>query len=145
MVTRHSVQLKYTVYTRAWYKPVAVPLNERKCRTCMKCLEDKIHVLLVYTSYNCLKKLYIYILKPFYFDLVCPCALLYTVNLFICNCIYIGRIYVCIVPETGRHFCPLYFEINSWNSRFWIAIKYTKTNNNGQNTNNNQEYIEPRK
>ena len=61
VVTRHSVQLKYTVYTRAWYKPVAVPLNERKCRTCINCLEDKNHVLLVYTSYNCLNFIYIYI------------------------------------------------------------------------------------
>ena len=34
------------VETGRWHKPVAVPFNERKCRTCLNCLEDEIHFLL---------------------------------------------------------------------------------------------------
>jgi len=34
------------VETGRWHKPVAVPLNERKFRTCLNCLENEFHFLL---------------------------------------------------------------------------------------------------
>ena len=37
-----------------WHKPV--PLNERKCRTCLNCLEDEFHFLLECPLYNELRK-----------------------------------------------------------------------------------------
>ena len=33
-----------------WHRPVAVPFNERKCRTCLNCLEDEFHV---YVNVRC--------------------------------------------------------------------------------------------
>ena len=39
-----------------WHKPVAVPLNERKCRTCLHCLEDEFHFLLKCPLYHELRK-----------------------------------------------------------------------------------------
>ena len=51
------------VETGRWHKPVAVPFNERKCRTCLNCLEDEIHFLLECPLYHELRKTYI---KPYY-------------------------------------------------------------------------------
>ena len=42
------------VKTGRWHKPV--PLNERKCRTCLNCLEDEFHFLLECPLYNELRK-----------------------------------------------------------------------------------------
>jgi len=49
--------------TGRWNTPMAVPLNERKCRTCIHYLEDEFHFLLECSLYNELRKKYT---KPFY-------------------------------------------------------------------------------
>jgi len=44
-------------------KPTVVPLNGRKCRTCINYLEDEFYCLLECSLYNELRKTYI---KPYY-------------------------------------------------------------------------------
>ena len=44
------------VETGRWHKPVAVPFNERTCRTCLNCLEDEFHFLLECPLYRELRK-----------------------------------------------------------------------------------------
>ena len=44
-------------------QPVAVPLNERKFRTCLNCLENEFHFLLKCLLYNELRKICI---EPYY-------------------------------------------------------------------------------
>ena len=40
------------VETGRWHKPVVVRFNERKCRTCLTCLEDEFHFLLECPLYH---------------------------------------------------------------------------------------------
>jgi len=47
------------VETGRWHKPVAVHFNERKCRTCLNCLEDEFHFLLECPLYHELRKKHI--------------------------------------------------------------------------------------
>ena len=57
-VSAHRLEVE----TGRWHKPVAVPFNERKCRTCLDYLEDEFHVLLECPLYHELRKTYI---KPY--------------------------------------------------------------------------------
>ena len=41
---------------RSQHKPIAVPLNERKCRACLNCLEDEFHFLLELPLYHEFRK-----------------------------------------------------------------------------------------
>ena len=47
-VLAHRLELE----TGRWHKPVAVPFNERKCRTCLNCLENFIFYLNVRCTMN---------------------------------------------------------------------------------------------
>ena len=51
-VSAHRLEVE----TGRWHKPVAVPFNERKCRTCLNCLEDEFHFLLECPLYHELRK-----------------------------------------------------------------------------------------
>ena len=48
IVSAHRLEVE----TGRLYKPVAVPVNERKCRTCLNCLEDEFHFLLECPLYH---------------------------------------------------------------------------------------------
>ena len=54
-VSAHRLEVE----TGKWHKPVAVPSNERKCRTCLNCLEDEFHSLLECPLYHELRKKHI--------------------------------------------------------------------------------------
>ena len=47
-VSAHRLEIE----TGIWTKPTAVPLNERKFRTCINYLEDELHCLLECPLYN---------------------------------------------------------------------------------------------
>ena len=57
-VSAHRLEVE----TGRWHIPVAVPVNERKCRTCSHCLKDEFHFLLECSLYHELRKTYI---KPY--------------------------------------------------------------------------------
>jgi len=54
-VSAHRLEVE----TRRWHKPLAVPFNERKCRTCLNYLEDEFHFLLECPLYHELRKKHI--------------------------------------------------------------------------------------
>ena len=51
-VSAHRLEVE----TGRWHKPVAVPFYERKCRTCLNCLEGEFHFLLECPLYHELRK-----------------------------------------------------------------------------------------
>ena len=65
-LTLFLIQVVFQMCGR-WHKPVAVPFNERKCRTCLNCLEDEFHFLLECPLYHELRKKYI---KPYYLKIL---------------------------------------------------------------------------